>query len=164
VVRDADIWALPDKVTLGGPGFTRRHEIKLETLEGFKPKILTSIFEGKEAYTISAAYDAITLLKKQGIDTARIRNLLYHMVVSPLFAIFLIVIFFFHIPPYARSANLMLTSFVMTGSALFVWGVLYFLYRIGRNGALRPEYGTLAFVAMLGVAAIYTYQAKHASQ
>jgi len=160
VLENVRIVHKPTPRTLGGEGFTVETKEHLATLEGFKPKILTSVFEGKRYYTIQAAWEALQLLLSQKLDTIKVRNLLYYMTVMPFFAIFLVVIFFIAIPPYARSANLLLYSFLFTGSTLFVWGVLYFLFRIGRTGVIYPELGTVLIVALLGLSALYAFLFK----
>ena len=160
VLRNVRIVEKPDPKRLGGEGFRVETKARLATLEGFKPKILTSVFEGKRYYTIQSAWEALQLLMAQKLDTIKVRNLLYYMTVMPFFALFLTVIFFIAIPPYARSANLMLYSFLFTGTTLFVWGILYFLFRIGRTGAIYPELGTVLIVALLGLAAIYSFLFK----
>jgi len=157
IIDNARIVWKPKPEELGGEGFRTEYKATVETLHGFKPKILTSVFEGKRYYTIQAAYEAFKLLASQGLDTLKVRNLFYHMVVTPLFAIFLVVIFFITIPPYARSVNLLWTSFILTGTALFVWGLLYLLYRISRSGVIYPELGSVMIVFLLSIAAFYNY-------
>ncbi|WP_456452563.1 LptF/LptG family permease [Hydrogenimonas sp.] len=160
IVKEATILRKPTPKGLGGEGYSVEKKPEITTLEGFKPKILTSVFEGKRYYTIQAAWDAMKLLMSQGLETLKVRNLFYQMVVTPFFAIFLVVIFFLSIPPYARSANLLWLSFVLTGTTLFVWGLLYFLFRIGRSGVILPELGTVLIVSLLGLAALYSFLFK----
>ncbi len=157
VVKDAKIVVKPLFERLGGKGFRIESKEGVETLYGFKPKILTSVFEGKQFYTIQAAYEAFKLLVAQGLDTQKVRSLLYHMTVTPFFALFLIVILFLFIPPYARSVNLFWISFALTGTALFVWGLFYLLFRISRSGVVAPEYGSVAIVSLLALFALHSY-------
>jgi len=157
VIKEAKIIDKPSPHGLGTRGFVTRIKKDFVTLEGFKPAILTSVFEGKRYYTILAAYQAIQLLKAQGLETLKVRNLFYHLTVTPFFAVFLVVILFVFIPPYARNLNLVWLSFVLTGITLFTWGILYFLFRIGRTGVIQPEFGTVAVVSVLGLGALYAY-------
>ncbi len=152
-IDDAKIVTLPAVERLGAYGFRVSHAKGYETLQGFKPKILTSVFEGRRYYTIQAAYEAFRLLLSQHLDTQKVRNLFYHMAVTPFFAIALVIIFFLAIPPYARSFNLFFVSFVLSGATLFVWGVLYLMFRIGRSGIVIPELGSVTIVSLLIVAA-----------
>lgn len=156
LIKDAKIVKKPEAKGLSKEGLTVQNR-DVETLEGFKPKILTSVFEGKKYYTIQDAYYALKLLFQQRLETSKVRSILYYMVVSPFFAMFLVVIFFLSIPPHARSANLLWVSFVLTGTTLFVWGVVYLLYRISLSGVIIPELGTVTAVVLLGVGALYSY-------
>jgi len=157
VVKDARIVWKPMPEKLGGEGFRVEYIKSVETLFGFKPKILTSVFQGKRYYTIPDAVDAFKLLLAQGLNTQQVRTLFYHMAVTPFFAIFLVIIFFLSIPPYARSVNLLWTSFALTGTTLFVWGILYLLFRISSTGVILPEFGMVSIVLLLGVGAMYSY-------
>lgn len=156
LIEDATIVTKPHVKGLSKEGL-RIERKDVETLVGFKPKILTSVFEGKKYYTIQDAIDALNLLAEQKLQTSKVRSIIYYMVVSPFFAISLVVIFFLSIPPHARSANLLWVSFVLTGTTLFVWGVIYLLYRISLSGVIMPELGTVAAVTLLGMGALYSY-------
>ncbi|BBG66486.1 permease YjgP/YjgQ [Hydrogenimonas sp.] len=157
LIADAKIVTKPHVKGLTYEGLKIEYKSGVETLAGFKPKILTSVFEGKRYYTIQDAYDALGLLVSQKLETSKVRSILYYMVVSPFFAMSLVIIFFLSIPPHARSSNLLLVSFVLIGTTLFVWGVIYLLYRISLSGVIVPELGTVTAVALLGAAAIYSY-------
>lgn len=160
VIKDARIVWKPTPEKLGGEGFDVEYKESYETLFGFRPKILTSVFQGKKYYTIQDAYEAFRLLTSQGLNTQRVRTLFYHMVVTPFFALFLVVIFFLSIPPYGRGMNLLLTSFVLTGTTLFVWGLLYLLFRVSQTGVILPEYGMVTIVFLLGLNALYYYAVR----
>ncbi|WP_286337774.1 LptF/LptG family permease [Hydrogenimonas cancrithermarum] len=157
IIRHAKIVKKPSPKGLGGEGLAIEYKDEIKTLQGFKPKILTSVFEGKRYYTIQDAYEALNLLLTQRLETSKVRSIFYYMVVSPFFAMFLVVIFFLSIPPHARSTNLLWVSFVLTGITLFVWGVIYLLYRISLSGVVLPELGMVATVALLGLGALYSY-------
>jgi len=156
-VEQARIIKKPKADGLGGKGLVVEKRAKVRTLDGFKPKILTSVFEGARAYTIQDAYEAIRLLEREGLKTQKVRAVLYHMLATPFFAVFLVVIFFLSIPPHARSTNLLWVSFTLTGITLFVWGLFYLLYRISLTGVVMPELGILLAVALLGLVALYSY-------
>ena len=141
--------------TLGQKSLDIAHKNHIETLHGFKPALLTSVFEGKNTYTIPAAWSAIHLLSTQRIKTMKFRNLLYHMAITPFFAHFLIITFFFLIPIYARGANLAWITVATVSSTLLVWGVLNILFRLGRNEVLLPE--AVAFIPMLILIGLVTY-------
>ncbi len=162
LIADAKIVTKPHVKGLSSDGLEIERRKNVETLEGFKPKILTSVFEGKRYYTIQDAYDALKLLISQKLETSKVRSILYYMVVSPFFAMSLVIIFFLSIPPHARSTNLLLVSFVLTGTTLFVWGIIYLLYRISLSGVILPELGTVAATALLAAGALYSYMFRTA--
>lgn len=157
IVKDAKIVWKPTPEKLGDKGFSVEYRKRIETLFGFKPKILESVFQGRKYFTIQDAVDAFKLLLSQGLDTRQVRTHFYHMALTPFFAIFLVIIFFLSIPPYARSINLLGISFVLTGTTLFVWGLLYLMYRISRTGVILPEFGSVLIVSLLGIGAFYSY-------
>lgn len=156
-VEQARIIKKPKPDGLGGQGLVIEEKAKVRTLEGFKPKILTSVFEGARAYTIQDAYEAIRLLEREDLQTQKVRAVFYHMLATPFFAVFLVVIFFLSIPPHARSTNLLWVSFTLIGITLFVWSLFYLLYRISLTGVVMPELGILLSVALLGLIALYSY-------
>ncbi len=157
LIADAKIVTKPHVRELSLEGLKTECRKDIETLAGFKPKILTSVFEGKRYYTVQDAYYALNLLLSQGLETSKVRSIFYYMVVSPFFAMFLVVIFFLSIPPHARSMNLLWTSFVLIGITLFVWGIVYLLYRISLGGVILPELGTVLAVVLLAAGALYSY-------
>ncbi|WP_456485669.1 LptF/LptG family permease [Hydrogenimonas sp.] len=157
VVEQARVVRKPNARKLGGKGLVIVKKPRVRTLEGFKPKILTSVFEGVRAYAIQDAFEAMRLLEKEHLQSKKVKAVLYHMIVTPFFAVFLVVIFFLAIPPHARSTNLTWTSFALVGITLFVWGIFYLLYRISLSGVVMPEFGILVPVALLGLVAIHSY-------
>ncbi len=157
LMADAKIVTKPHVEGLSSEGLKIEHKKEVQTLAGFKPKILTSVFEGKRYYTLQDAYDAFNLLVSQKLETSKVRSIFYYMAISPFFAMFLVIIFFLSIPPHARSANLLWVSFTLIGTTLFVWGIIYLLYRISLSGVILPELGTVAAVAALGAGALYSY-------
>jgi lipopolysaccharide export system permease protein len=118
------------------------------------------VFQGRKYYTIQDAWEAFRLLASQGLNTQRVRTLFYHMVVTPFFALLLVSIVFVSLPPYGRGMNLLLTSFVLTGTTLFIWGVLYLLFRVSQTGVVPPEYGMVLIVSLLGVVAFHHYAVR----
>ncbi len=157
LMEDARIVTKPHVEGLSRDGLKIERKKDVHTMVGFKPKILTSVFEGKRYYTIQDAYDAFNLLVSQKLETSKVRSIIYYMAVSPFFAMCLVVIFFLSIPPHARSANLLWVSFTLIGATLFIWGIIYLLYRISLSGVILPEFGTLTAVGILAVAALYSY-------
>ena len=156
-VRNARIVNKPNPKTLNGEGITISYEPVIYTLDGFKPKVLTSVIEGKHYFTIQDAWDAWSIMKLQLLETSKIRSVMYYMVIAPFFAPFLVVIFFLFIPPHARSSNLFWTSFMLSGLTLMVWGTIYLLYRISLSGVINPEFGIIPIVSTLAILAFLAF-------
>ena len=156
-VENAKIVNKPNPETLSKDGITTSTKHIIYTLEGFKPQVLTSVMNGKYHFTIQDALGAWIVLNLQSLKTSKIRSMIYHMVIAPFFAPFLIVLFFLFIPPHARSSNLFLTSFILSGLTLMVWGIMYLLYRISLSGVINPEFGIILAVATLMILAIFTF-------
>jgi len=114
------------------------HLESLSTLEGYEPKILKSIYDGKEL-TLYEIVMAKRLLDRQELSTDGLRADIYSKTITPLFSIALIVILIFNFPFYARYMNMAKSTTLALGGTLFVWGILFALQGIGRNGTLSPE-------------------------
>lgn len=126
----------------------------LETLKGYEPKILKSIYDGK-ALTIYDTFKAKELLENQGISTDSLRNDIYSKVATPLFSIALLVILIFKFPFYSRYMNIAITTTKALGGTLGIWGILFGLQSIGANGVIAPEIATLLPIALLWSYALY---------
>jgi lipopolysaccharide export system permease protein len=128
----------------------------IKTLNGYKPKIIESLYEGK-ALNIVDAYHTWKLLNKQNLNSDKIRAVFYDKVVIPLFSIALLVILFFKLPFHARMMNTGTIIALSLGTTFAIWGVLFGLNQIGTNGVLIPEYTAILPIVTLGIYAIYVY-------
>ncbi len=126
----------------------------LETLSGYEPKILKSIYDGKEL-TLQDTLRAKKLLENQGISTDGLRANIYSKIITPLFSIALIVILIFKFPFYARYMNMALSTTKALGGTLAIWGILFGLQSIGANGTLNPELAIVLPIALLWGYSIY---------
>ena len=131
--------------------------IRLHTLKDYQPKILKSIYDGKEL-TLDAAIAAKKLLKNQGLSTEALRADIYSKIVLPLFSIALIIILILSFPFHARYMNISTTSMKALGGTLFTWGILFALQRVGENGTIIPELAIILPVVLLFVYALYSFQ------
>jgi len=129
--------------------------ILLKTLREYQPKILKSIYDGK-ALTLLNTVQAIKLLKNQGLETHALRAEIYGKVFMPLFSIALLMILLFNFPFHARYMNIAMTSTKAIGGTLFVWGMLFALLGIGKNGALNPEVAIILPIVLLWIYALYS--------
>ncbi|HEO98965.1 MAG: LptF/LptG family permease [Campylobacterales bacterium] len=133
----------------------------IETLEGYKPKIMESLYEGK-ALSVIDTYHTWRLFSAQKLDSGKIRATLYDKVVTPLFAIAMLLILFFKLPFHARMVNLSTTLALSLGATIIVWGVLFGLGKMGYNGAILPELASVLPIILLVAYALYIYVCQEA--
>ena len=128
----------------------------IKTLEGYKPKIIESLYEGK-ALNIIDAFNTWKLLEKQKLNSDKIRAALYNKVIIPLFSIALMLILFFKLPFHARMMNLGSVIALSLGTTFVIWGILFGLNQMGSNGVLIPELTAILPISILWIYAIYVY-------
>ena len=136
--------------------YTVEHKKSIKTLEGYKPKIIESLYEGK-ALNIIDAFNAWKLLEKQKLNSDQIRAALYDKVIVPLFSIALMLILFFKLPFHARMMNLGSVIALSLGATFVIWGILFGLNQMGSNGVLIPEFTAILPISLLWIYAIYVY-------
>lgn len=128
----------------------------IKTLDGYKPKIIESLHEGK-ALNVIDAYHTWKLLERQNVNSDKIRSSLYEKVIVPLFAIALLLILFFKLPFHTRMMNLGGVIALALGATFVIWGVLFGLGQIGANGVLPPEISNILPIILLWGYAVYVY-------
>jgi len=162
---EGELWIAKDiitkqKVSDGNGSF--KLEIKslptLETLKGYNPKILQSVYYDKQL-NLQEMFEAKKLLESQNILTDKIRADIYQKVVVPLFSIALLMIIFFKMPFHARYMNISWVSAYAIGSSLVVWGILFALHRIAQNSVLIPELALILPIILLFIYAFYQLSA-----
>lgn len=136
--------------------YTVEHRERIETLEGYKPKIIESLYEGK-SLNILDAYTTWKLLKKQNLSSDKIRASLYEKVFVPLFSMALLLILFFKLPFHARMMNMGTVIALSLGATFVTWGVLFGLGQMASNGVLLPELTSILPIVLLWAYAIYVY-------
>ena len=129
--------------------------VRLHTLKDYQPKILKSIYDGKEL-TLNEAIVAKRLLTNQGLSTEALRADIYSKIALPLFSIALIIILILSFPFHARYMNISATSMKALGGTLFTWGILFALQRIGENGTIMPELAIILPIVLLWAYAFYS--------
>ena len=129
--------------------------VRLHTLKDYQPKILKSIYDGKEL-TLDEAIAAKRLLTNQGLSTEALRADIYSKIALPLFSIALIIILILSFPFHARYMNISATSMKALGGTLFTWGILFALQRIGENGTIMPELAIILPIVLLWAYAFYS--------
>ncbi len=141
-------------------GGLKRYEVEkrdeLSTLVGYQPKIIESIYEGK-ALNIIDANHAWRLMRKQDLNTNKLRSSLNNKVIFPLFSIGLLLVLFFKIPFHARYMNLPVVLSLSLGATFLIWGLLFALNQMGNNGVLSPELAVPLPVVIILLYALYVY-------
>ena len=84
-VVDVKVINKPENIDINNSKLDVRYEKFLHTLEGFKPKILDNVYESKSDFSIMDAVSALILLKDQGMNTQKIRTILYNQLIIPFF-------------------------------------------------------------------------------
>lgn len=134
--------------------YTIEHRKSINTLYGYKPKIIESLYEGKTLNIIDA-YHTWKLLKRQHLNSDKIRSALYEKTVVPLFALAMLLILFFKIPFHARMMRMGFVVALSLGVTFMIWGILFGLNQIGENGVLIPEFTAVLPVVLLWAYALY---------
>ena len=93
-IVDAKIVKKPRELNFETSKLEVRYEKFLNTLEGFKPKILDNVYETKSNFSIIDAVSALILLSKQDVNTDKIRAAIYYETITPFFIIPLIMLIF----------------------------------------------------------------------
>jgi len=153
-IKKGDIITKPDDLSLASPGIEVTEANDLKILEGFRPKMLDQVYEGKVNFTIGDGLDAISLLGSQGIDTRTIKGALYKIFIYPFFVPCLIVIIFFFVPVSSRFLNVSLFSFAAILSTLLTWGMIMMLIELSNNKTISSEVGIIGPVVLLFLAAL----------
>ena len=110
----------------------------IDTLQGYRPTILDSVYEGKTAISLLDAIYAFRLFKKQHIRTKKIEAVILYQLFFPFFAPFLMVIIFYFVPVTTRLGNLGLFSFGAMLAVLITWGLLYALAKLAFTESIDP--------------------------
>jgi len=158
LVRSADVITKPDDMNFSSSGIKVTKVHNLQTLAGFRPKMLDQVYEGKVNYTIKNAIDALILLHGENINTNNIRTALYKIFIYPFFVPSLIVIIFFLVPISVRSLNVSLFSFGAVLATLLVWGILFMLNELANGKTIPSEVGVILPVFILFLIAFIQYR------
>lgn len=148
-IKKADIITKPDDLSFTSLGIKVEESQDLNILQGFRPKMLDQVYEGKVNFTIKDAIDAIILLEGQNINTNSIKGALYKIFIYPFFVPCLVVIIFFFVPISVRFLNVSLFSFGAILSTLLTWGVLFMLIELSTNKTISSEVGVITPIVIL---------------
>jgi lipopolysaccharide export system permease protein len=159
-VVDAKIVTKPKELNFDNSKLTIRYEKFLNTLEGFKPKILDNVYESKSNFSVIDAISALILLSNQGINTDTIRGILYNQLVVTYFVIPLILLIFAYASLNSRFFNMGKFVSLCVFGTLIVWGVFFMLFKFTSGGIILPELSILLPMFIWVVGSIYFYNKK----
>jgi len=159
-IVDAKIIKKPKKLDFKTSKLEVRYEKFLNILEGFKPKILDSIYEEKAGFSIIDAISAFFLLNKQGVNTKRIRAVIYYEVIVQFFILPLMMLIFIFTSYNRRFFNTgVFVSFSVFGT-LVIWGIFFMLHKFSVSGATTPEFSLILPIGILFIVSYIVYRSK----
>ena len=163
-IQDAKVIDKPKDLNIDESKLDIRYEKSLDTLYGFKPKILDNVYEDSSSFATSfSIIDAITaymLLNEQGIKTDKIRSLLYNEVLVPFFIFPILLLIFAYSSLNSRFFNMgKFVSFSVFGT-LVIWGVFFILYKFTNTITVGPEITVLLPLILWLTVSILQYKRK----
>ncbi|MDK2091025.1 LptF/LptG family permease [Aliarcobacter butzleri] len=159
-VVDVKVINKPENIDINNSKLDVRYEKFLHTLEGFKPKILDNVYESKSDFSIMDAVSALILLKDQGMNTQKIRTILYNQLIIPFFIIPILILVYSFASLNSRFFNMAkFVSFSIFGT-LIVWGFFFLVFRLTSSGTVIPEISMLLTMFIWVIFSIYFYNKK----
>ncbi|MCT7569218.1 LptF/LptG family permease [Aliarcobacter butzleri] len=159
-VVDVKVINKPENIDINNSKLDVRYEKFLHTLEGFKPKILDNVYESKSDFSIMDAVSALILLKDQGMNTQKIRTILYNQLIIPFFVIPILILVYSFASLNNRFFNMAkFVSFSIFGT-LIVWGFFFLVFRLTSSGTVIPEISMLLTMFIWVIFSIYFYNKK----
>ncbi|MFX4242095.1 LptF/LptG family permease [Aliarcobacter butzleri] len=159
-VVDVKVINKPENIDINNSKLDVRYEKFLHTLEGFKPKILDNVYESKSDFSIMDAVSALILLKDQGMNTQKIRTILYNQLIIPFFVIPILILVYSFASLNSRFFNMAkFVSFSIFGT-LIVWGFFFLVFRLTSSGTVIPEISMLLTMFIWVIFSIYFYSKK----
>ncbi len=159
-VVDAKIVTKPKELNFSSSKLEIRNEKFLNTLEGFKPKILDNVYESKSNFSVIDAISALVLLSNQGINTDKIRGILYNQLVVTYFVIPLLMLIFAYATLNSRFFNMGQFVSLSVFGTLIVWGVFFMLYKFTSGGIILPEVSILLPMIIWIIGSLFFYNRK----
>ena len=133
-------------------------EHNVKTLEGFQPKIISSIYERHLQISIVDALNLIKIFTSQYINTNKARAALYKSLLVPFFALFTIMIFFSYTPTTKRLSNTPLYISAAMTISLCLFGIFKVFEHLSFNAkGLDTELLTLMPLSLLFSLALWRY-------
>ncbi|MCG3677086.1 LptF/LptG family permease [Aliarcobacter butzleri] len=159
-VVDVKVINKPENIDINNSKLDVRYEKFLHTLEEFKPKILDNVYESKSDFSIMDAVSALILLNDQGMNTQKIRTILYNQLIIPFFVIPILILVYSFTSLNSRFFNMAkFVSFSIFGT-LIVWGFFFLVFRLTSSGTVIPEISMLLTMFIWVIFSIYFYNKK----
>ncbi|WP_458699667.1 LptF/LptG family permease [Sulfurospirillum sp. 1307] len=150
----------PKVNTINSNGIVVKDFITKKALTKFRPKIIDNIYKGEVNFSILDAIEALKFYNKQSLDTDKIKAIILSKIFIPLFAPFLVIIFFTQIPIISRYSNSVWISSILSFSTIFIWGILFLLSKLAINSVITPEIAIMIPIFLLASTAFYFYTKK----
>ncbi|DAB35411.1 MAG TPA: permease [Sulfurospirillum sp. UBA12182] len=157
VLKNVTITSKQKIETLTDQGLEVSYVDKYETLKDFKPKIIENVHQGKYTLSTIDAIDALIFFNSQGINTDRIKTIIYSQTFFPLFAPLLVVVLFYYLPISSRFFDYAFLTFVFILVTLLTWGFLFLLSRLSYSSVIVPEIALLLPILILGTMSLRYY-------
>ncbi|WP_419770248.1 MAG: LptF/LptG family permease [Candidatus Marinarcus sp.] len=138
-VLDAKVTKKPEVLDWNSSKIVVTDEKFLNTLEGFKPKILDTVYESTSNFSIVDAVYALVLLNSQNVNTQTIRASLYYQLFTPFFILPVIMIIFSFASINSRFFNIGQFSSLSVFFTLTIWGLFFMLHKFSKGGIVIPE-------------------------
>jgi lipopolysaccharide export system permease protein len=159
-VVDAKIISKPKKIEWENSKLNIRYEKSLYTLDGFKPEIISNVYKANIEYSIADALYTILLFDKQGLNTDKIRAILYTKLIVPFMVVPLLILFFAYSSISGRFFKMGQFVSVSILLALGIWGVFFFLQRIATANLVIPEIALIFPLILLFIYSFIMYQKR----
>ncbi len=156
-VSDAKVITKPKKLDWDTSKLDIRYEKSLSTLEGFRPQIINNVYKANIEYSVTDALYTIILFDKQGLNTDKIRAILYSKIFVPFMVIPLLVLFFAYSSVSGRFFKMGQFVSITILLALGMWGVFFLLQKIATASLVVPEIALLAPLLLLILFSMFVY-------
>ncbi len=119
-------------------------------LSGFKPSVIDAMRSSKKnVLNILDAYDAISFLNAQNVNSDSVKSIFLSLLFLPFFSPLMVVILFYHLPITGRFFNIALLSFAFIFVTLCVWGVMFVASRFSATGVIPAEISIILPIVLL---------------
>jgi lipopolysaccharide export system permease protein len=137
-------------------GYTVTSYSKQKILQGYFPKVIRLLYEGKRM-SIQDGFQALKLLNRQHIDNSKVIAALYEKLVMPLFAPIIIVLILLYSPLSRRYMKSIKFYLIGIGLPILVWTLLYGVNILSVNGVVPALYAQPFIIVVLMIIALFLW-------